>query len=114
MSRASRWLAAALLPVGPAAIAVLRLVLPYDTTDDAGTIVRKVAADPGTQSLVVWLGFAGVLGSLLAGQASTIVNGFPRYVDSLIRWVNSTFHTRLSQRTVFNRLPELVKLIRGR
>lgn len=54
------------------------------------------------------LGFGGLLGSLLAGQASTIVNGFPRYVDSLIRWVNSTFHTHLSQRTVFNRLPGLV------
>src|SRR6266545_3133843 len=38
-------------------------------------------------------GFAGVLGSLLASQATTIVNGFPRYVDSLVRWVNSTFHT---------------------
>jgi predicted PurR-regulated permease PerM len=54
------------------------------------------------------LGFAGVLGSLLAGQASTIVDGFPRYVGSLIRWVNSTFHTHLSQRTIFNRLPNLV------
>jgi predicted PurR-regulated permease PerM len=54
------------------------------------------------------VGFVGVLGSLLASQASTIVNGFPRYVDSLIRWVNSTFHTSLSQRTIFNRLPSLV------
>jgi predicted PurR-regulated permease PerM len=57
---------------------------------------------------VLVLGFAGVLGSLLAGQASTILNGFPRYVDSLIRWVNSTFHTHLSQRTFFDRLPNLV------
>jgi predicted PurR-regulated permease PerM len=56
----------------------------------------------------VAVGFAGVLGSLLANQTNTIVNGFPRYVDSLIRWVNSTFHTHLSQRTVFNRLPGLM------
>lgn len=61
MSRPARWLAAALLPLGPAAIAVLRLVLPYDTTDDAAVVVRKVAAAPDTQSLVVWLGFLGML-----------------------------------------------------
>ncbi|WP_211293419.1 hypothetical protein, partial [Amycolatopsis pretoriensis] len=61
MSRGARWLTAALLPIGPAAIAVLRLVLPYDTTDDAAVVVRKVAAAPDTQSLVVWLGFVGVL-----------------------------------------------------
>jgi len=61
MSRPARWLTAALLPVGPAAIAVLRLVLPYDTTDDAEVVVRKVAAAPDTQSLVVWLGFLAVL-----------------------------------------------------
>ncbi|HEU5160312.1 MAG TPA: AI-2E family transporter [Streptosporangiaceae bacterium] len=54
------------------------------------------------------VGFAGALGSLLAGQTSTIVNEFPHYVDSLIRWVNSTFHTHLSQRTIFNRLPSLM------
>ncbi|MFJ9787464.1 hypothetical protein ACIRSS_48365 [Amycolatopsis sp. NPDC101161] len=61
MSRPARWLAATLLPLGPAAIAVLRLVLPYDTTDDAAVVVRKVAAAPDTQSLVVWLGFLGML-----------------------------------------------------
>ncbi len=50
-----------LLPIGPAAIAVLRLVLPYDTTDDAATVARKVAEAPGAQSLVVWLGFVAML-----------------------------------------------------
>jgi len=58
---ASQWLAAVLLPVGPAAIAVLRLIVPYNTTDDADTVVRKVTADPAAQSLVVWLGFVGML-----------------------------------------------------
>lgn len=61
MTRPARWFAALLLPAGPAAVAVLRLVLPYDTTDDAATVVRKVAAAPGAESLVVWLGFAAVL-----------------------------------------------------
>jgi predicted PurR-regulated permease PerM len=53
-------------------------------------------------------GFGAVLGSLLAGQTANIVNGFPRYVDSFVGWVNGTFHTHLSQRTIFNRLPNLV------
>jgi hypothetical protein len=52
-----RWL----LPIGPLAIAVLRLILPYDTTDDAATAVQKVAAEPNTQSLVVWLGVVAML-----------------------------------------------------
>jgi len=56
-----RWLVAALLPIGPAAVALLRFVLPYDTVDDAATIVRKVSADPGAQSLVLWLGLVAVL-----------------------------------------------------
>ena len=61
LRRASRWFAAVLLPVGPAAIAVLRLVMPYDTTDDSTVVVAKVAADPDAQSLIVWLGFIGML-----------------------------------------------------
>lgn len=58
---ASRWLAAALLPFGPAAVAVLRYVLPYDTVDTGAEVVRKVAADPGAQSLAIWLGLVGIL-----------------------------------------------------
>ena len=60
-AQASRWLMAALLPVGPAAIAVLRLVMPYNTADDSATIVTKVAAHQQAQSLIVWLGFLGLL-----------------------------------------------------
>ncbi len=59
--RANRWLAALLLPIGPAAIAVLRFVMPYDTVDDPDTIAAKVVAHPGAQSLVVWLGLVGTL-----------------------------------------------------
>lgn len=59
--RSSRWFAAALLPVGPAAIAVLRLVLPYDTPDDGATLARKVLAEPGRMSLAIWLSLVGVL-----------------------------------------------------
>jgi hypothetical protein len=58
---ATRVLAAVVLPVGPAAVAVLRYVLPYSTTDDDRAIVRAVSAHQGTESAVVWLGFLAVL-----------------------------------------------------
>jgi len=35
----ARWFAGLLLPVGPAAVAILRFVLPYDTADDSETMV---------------------------------------------------------------------------
>jgi len=56
-----RTVAALLLPVGPAAVAVLRYVLPYETTDGAKEVVREVATHQTTQSLVVWLGFLATL-----------------------------------------------------
>jgi hypothetical protein len=40
-------------PLGPLAIAGLRWLLPYDTTDDPGTLVARVAASPGAQSAVL-------------------------------------------------------------
>ena len=70
--RRTRWLAALLIPIGPAAVAVLRFVLPYSTVDDGAIIVDKVAAHPGAQSLVLWLGFLAVLtlipGALWVGR----------------------------------------------
>jgi hypothetical protein len=58
---ASRWLAAIVLPIGPAAVAGLRYVLPYDTVDDASTMASKAMAEPGRASLVLWFGFVAVL-----------------------------------------------------
>ncbi|MFJ2567572.1 MULTISPECIES: AI-2E family transporter [unclassified Streptomyces] len=40
-------------------------------------------------------GFVILLGSMLAGQIIKMVEGFPEYLDSVINWVNSTFHTEL-------------------
>jgi hypothetical protein len=64
--------AALLLPVGPAAVGVLRYVLPYDTTDGSSTVVTKVLAHPQAESAVVWLGLLAALtlvpGVLAAGQ----------------------------------------------
>ncbi|MEU0967185.1 AI-2E family transporter [Streptomyces sp. NPDC005917] len=38
-------------------------------------------------------GFVTLLGSMLAGQIIKIVEDFPNYLDSVINWVNHTFHT---------------------
>ncbi|MEV4678784.1 MULTISPECIES: AI-2E family transporter [Actinomadura] len=54
---------------------------------------------------VLLTGFLGGIGSLLATQAAHLINGFPGYVHDVIGWVNSTFGTHLSQRTLFQRLP---------
>lgn len=55
------WVAAALLPLGPAAVAVLRLLLPYYTADDTAATLAAVEADPGRQSAVIWLAYLGLL-----------------------------------------------------
>jgi len=57
----SRWAIALLLPIGPAAIAVLRYVLPYGTVDDSSAITSRAMAEHGRMSLVLWLGFIAVL-----------------------------------------------------
>ncbi|MET8769934.1 AI-2E family transporter [Streptomyces sp. NPDC004658] len=40
-------------------------------------------------------GFVTLLGSMLAGQIIKMIEGFPDYLDSLIHWINQTFHTDL-------------------
>ncbi|MDT3398534.1 AI-2E family transporter [Streptomyces sp. B1866] len=47
--------------------------------------------------LVSVAGFFTLLGSMLADQIVTMVDDFPKYLDKVIRWVNSTFHTELSR-----------------
>ncbi|MFJ6753390.1 AI-2E family transporter [Streptomyces sp. NPDC091266] len=55
-------------------------------------------------TLVAAAGFFTLLGSMLAGQIATMVEEFPQYLDSVIKWVNSTFHTHLSRLEVQNNL----------
>lgn len=59
--RWSRRLAALVIPVGPAAVAVLRWQLPYTTLDGHREVVAAVTARPQAQSLVLWLGFTAIL-----------------------------------------------------
>lgn len=40
-------------------------------------------------------GFVTLLSSMLAGQVIKMIEGFPEYLDSVIHWVNTTFHTEL-------------------
>ncbi|MEV5844945.1 AI-2E family transporter [Streptomyces sp. NPDC051985] len=40
-------------------------------------------------------GFVTLLGSMLAGQINKIVEDFPDYLDSVINWVNETFHSQV-------------------
>ncbi|MYR64039.1 AI-2E family transporter, partial [Streptomyces sp. SID625] len=40
-------------------------------------------------------GFVTLLGSMLAGQIIKMIEGFPEYLDSVIHWINTTFHTEL-------------------
>lgn len=56
-----RWPVALLMPVGPLAVAFLRLVLPYYTAKDSAASVTEVAAHPGRESLVLWLALLAVL-----------------------------------------------------
>lgn len=41
------------------------------------------------------VGFITLLGSMLAGQIITMIEGFPGYLDSVINWINTHFHTDL-------------------
>lgn len=47
--------------------------------------------------LIAGVGFVVLLGSMLAGQIVDMVEEFPKYLDSVINWVNQTFHTDLSR-----------------
>lgn len=46
---------------------------------------------------VAGAGFLALLGSMLAGQIVDMVEGFPHYLDTVIDWINRTFHTELSR-----------------
>ncbi|MGW6153155.1 AI-2E family transporter [Streptomyces sp. NPDC055144] len=47
--------------------------------------------------MIVGAGFVVLLGSMLAGQIVSMVEDFPDYLDSVINWINQTFHTELNR-----------------
>ncbi len=76
--RLDRWVAAVLMPVGPAAVAVLRFTVPADPVGES------VAADPQAQRIVLWCGVVAVL-TLLPG-ALAAVRLLRRHVPLLATW----------------------------
>ncbi|GIH05380.1 hypothetical protein Rhe02_34470 [Rhizocola hellebori] len=45
----------AVIVLGPLSIAILRLILPYGSGDDAATVAAKIADHPGAQAVTLWL-----------------------------------------------------------
>jgi hypothetical protein len=52
---------AILMPIGPLAIAVVRAILPYNTTNSNATMAAKVAEHQGVEGVVIWLTFVALL-----------------------------------------------------
>ena len=49
------------MPIGPLAIAIVRGILPYNTTDSNTALAAKVAAHQGAETAVIWLTFVALL-----------------------------------------------------
>ncbi|MEV0787720.1 hypothetical protein [Kribbella sp. NPDC050459] len=56
-----RWAAAVILPIGPAAVALLRFLLPYDTADDVSTITSKIVGHLDRSSTILWLSYIALV-----------------------------------------------------
>jgi len=71
---------AVLMPVGPALVMALRLLLPGFTAEDATQSAAAVAQSPGRESAVLWLGYLATLtlvpGVIAAGALAR--RGAPR------------------------------------
>lgn len=87
-------LATAAVPVaaaGPLAVAVLRGVLPYSTTDDSASMLAHSAASPGAASAVVWLGVVAILtvpiGVLVAGRTAIGNRPVLGLVAAVVAWL---------------------------
>lgn len=81
----------ALAAAGPAAIAVIRGILPYDTVDDPATIVTSIQAAPATTSAVLWLVLVALLtlplGLAVAGRLAMRERRVFGTVAASVAWV---------------------------
>jgi hypothetical protein len=81
-------------PTGPLAVAVLRGILPYDTTDEPATVVGKIAENPAAQSAVVWLGYLALitlpLGVVVVGGAAMRARPVLGGIGAALAWVGFT------------------------
>jgi hypothetical protein len=60
-ARLERRALAVLMPIGPLAIAIVRAILPYNTTDSNATVAAKVSEHQGVEGIVIWLTFIALL-----------------------------------------------------
>jgi len=87
------WRRAAVLvtPIGPLAIAGLRWLLPYDTTDDPVTVVAKVASHPTAMTAVLWLGLVALvtlpLGVLVVAAVAVRARPVLGTVAAVLAWL---------------------------
>ncbi len=56
-----RGLAVTVAAVGPLAVALLRLLLPSDTTDDSAAVIATTLSHPEFQTAVLWLDYLAML-----------------------------------------------------
>jgi hypothetical protein len=81
--RGTAVLLAVLMPLGPLCVAVLRGLMPTFTSDSGADVAHAVAAAPGRQSAVVWLGYVAVL-LLVPGVLA--VGGLTREAAPRLTW----------------------------
>ncbi|MDD7937754.1 hypothetical protein PHK61_04880 [Actinomycetospora lutea] len=78
-------------PLGPLAVAGLRWLLPYDTTDDPATLVARVAASPGAGTAVLWLSLLALLtlplGVLVVGAVAARARPVLGTVAAVVAWI---------------------------
>jgi hypothetical protein len=76
---------------GPAAIAAVRWLLPYDTTDGTAAMVEKISANPARETAVLWLTYLAVLalpiGVLLAGRLAIRTRPLLGTVAAALAWL---------------------------
>lgn len=65
-----RIVAAVLLPLGPLAVAILRGILPYSTSDDTGEMISHTAAGLGRQDAVLWLSLVAIVALIPSALAA--------------------------------------------
>lgn len=89
--RFRRTTAVLIAPIGPVAIAILRGVLPYDTTDDPTAMIEKITTNPGAQSAVLWLTYAALLtlplGLLITGRTAMRAAPVLGTIAATVAWV---------------------------
>jgi hypothetical protein len=81
----------ALAVAGPLAVAALRGVLPYSTTDDPLTVAEKIAAQPGAQSAVLWLSYLALLtlplGVLIVSRLAVRTRPALGWAAAVVAWI---------------------------